>query len=130
MKPARSPIPLVPSLKETREGTSGMLGPFRLFPPIPSAAGNNRGTTGNGREPPTRIDYPDSLLSLVNQRYSARSLAGNRRTDDDRVTCTACGHYRPHRCGNHTAAGLQSPDIACDLAVLPQQHCPGWRAKP
>ena len=48
---------------------------------------------------------------------------------DSRVTCITCSHYRPHRCGNHRAAGLQGRDIAPDLATL-LQHCPGWKGKP
>lgn len=47
---------------------------------------------------------------------------------DARVTCITCTHYRPHRCGNHRAAGLQSSDVGRDLATL-LQHCPGWKEK-
>jgi len=48
---------------------------------------------------------------------------------DPRVTCTACRHYRPHRCGNFRAAGLRHPDVGLALASLPQR-CPGHLPKP
>ncbi len=46
---------------------------------------------------------------------------------DVRVTCHACAHYRPGRCGNHRRAGLHAPDIGRDLATL-LQRCPGFQA--
>jgi hypothetical protein len=39
--------------------------------------------------------------------------------------CIECGHYRPGRCGDHRHAGLHSPDVGRDLAVM-LQHCPGF----
>lgn len=44
---------------------------------------------------------------------------------DPRVRCLDCRHHRPaaFRCANFRRAGLQHPDIAADLAELPQR-CP------
>lgn len=57
----------------------------------------------------------------------ARRLALRDSTDDSRVACSECAHYRPSRCGNHRAAGLWAADVGRDLAVL-LQHCPGFSA--
>ena len=56
----------------------------------------------------------------------AERLTQRDRSDDDRVSCTDCRHYRPGRCGNHRAARLQSPEVGRDLAGL-LQRCPGFR---
>lgn len=48
------------------------------------------------------------------------------REQDDRRTCLECTTYRPGRCGNHRRAGLQAPDVGCDLATL-LQRCPGFQ---
>ena len=55
---------------------------------------------------------------------TARRIVG-RDSDDGRRTCTDCRHYRPGRCGNHRAAGLQSPDVGRDLAAM-LQRCPAF----
>lgn len=47
------------------------------------------------------------------------------REQDDRVSCTDCRHYRPGRCRNHRAAGMYSPELGRDLAVM-LQRCPGF----
>lgn len=44
---------------------------------------------------------------------------------DHRHLCVECRHYRPHRCGNHRAAGLTAADVGRDLATM-FQHCPGF----
>ena len=55
----------------------------------------------------------------------ADRLARRDREQDERVSCTDCRHYRPGRCGNHRQAGLTTPDLGRDLAVL-LQRCPGF----
>lgn len=47
---------------------------------------------------------------------------------DRRVTCQACKHYRPHRCGNHVRAQLRHPDVSRAMAALPQ-WCGGFEKK-
>jgi hypothetical protein len=49
---------------------------------------------------------------------------------DDRVRCITCAHYRPasHRCANHRAAQLLTPEVGPELARLPQ-HCRGFKAR-
>ena len=44
---------------------------------------------------------------------------------DERVSCADCRHYRPGRCGNHSAALLTTADIGRDLAVT-LQRCEGF----
>jgi hypothetical protein len=46
---------------------------------------------------------------------------------DPRVRCLDCRHHRAlaFRCSNYRRAGLRHPDIAADLAALPQ-HCTGF----
>lgn len=44
---------------------------------------------------------------------------------DDRHVCLECRHYRPGRCTKYQAAGLSSPEVGPDLAVL-LQRCPGF----
>lgn len=56
----------------------------------------------------------------------AERLAKRDREHDDRVSCTDCRHYRPGRCGNHEAAGLQGHDIGRDLAAM-LQRCTGFQ---
>lgn len=46
-------------------------------------------------------------------------------TDDDRVACAECAHYRPGRCSNRLAAGLHTADVGRDLAAL-LQRCSGF----
>ena len=55
----------------------------------------------------------------------AEKLVKRDREADDRVSCTDCNHYRPGRCGNHRAAGLNSPELGRDLAAT-LQRCPGF----
>ena len=55
----------------------------------------------------------------------ADRLARRDREQDERVSCTDCRRYRPRRCGNHRQAGLTTPDLGRDLAVL-LQRCPGF----
>lgn len=63
---------------------------------------------------------------------TAERLANRDREQDERVTCTECGHYlprrrdKPGRCGNHRRAGLSTHEIGTDLATL-LQRCPGFR---
>lgn len=57
----------------------------------------------------------------------ADRLVRRDREQDDRVNCTDCANYRPGRCGNHRRAGLQSPDVGRDLAML-LQRCPGFES--
>ena len=47
------------------------------------------------------------------ERLHLRDVQG-----DDRACCAECRHYRPGRCGNPMAAGLLSPDVGRDLAVM------------
>jgi hypothetical protein len=54
----------------------------------------------------------------------AERLVKRDRAHDDRVSCAECHHYRPGRCGNHQHAGLQSPELGRDLALM-LQRCPG-----
>lgn len=49
-------------------------------------------------------------------------------TDDDRVTCATCRHYRPGRCTQHKAAGMPQ-EIGRDLAEL-LQRCPAHVPRP
>lgn len=56
----------------------------------------------------------------------AERLVIRDRSGDDRASCIECHHHRPGRCGNHRAAGLQSPDLGHDLAAM-LQRCPGNR---
>ena len=44
---------------------------------------------------------------------------------DHRVLCVECEHYRPGRCGNRRAAGLQESDVSRDLATR-LQRCSGF----
>ncbi len=55
----------------------------------------------------------------------ARRLALRDSTDDSRVACVECRHYRPSRCGNHRAAGLWAADVGRALAAL-LQYCPAF----
>ena len=55
----------------------------------------------------------------------AERLAIRDREHDDRVSCADCRHYRPGRCGNHSAALLNTADIGRDLAVT-LQRCEGF----
>lgn len=45
---------------------------------------------------------------------------------DDRACCGECTHYRPGRCGDHRAAGLDSAELGSDLAAM-LQRCPGFQ---
>ena len=47
------------------------------------------------------------------ERLHLRDVQG-----DDRACCVECRHYRPGRCGNPMAAGLLSPDVGRNLAVM------------
>lgn len=69
----------------------------------------------------TRWGWP-----LAEAQELAERLTRRDRTDDDRVTCTDCHHYRPGRCGNRRRAGLSVMDVGRDLAATLQQ-CPGFR---
>ena len=55
----------------------------------------------------------------------AERLVMRDRDGDPRVSCTECHHHRPGSCGNHRAAGLQSPELGRDLAGT-LQSCPGF----
>jgi len=49
----------------------------------------------------------------------------------ERVTCTACQHYRAQRCHQAQQAGLSSRPVAevgSTFANLPQ-HCSGFKEK-
>lgn len=67
-----------------------------------------------------RWGWPDQDAHATAHRLTLRD-----RTDDNRVACAECGHYRPHRCGNHRDAGLQADAIGRELAAL-LQHCRGF----
>ena len=56
----------------------------------------------------------------------AERLVKHDRENDVRVSCTDCAHYRPGRCGNHSAAGLHSAELGRDLAAT-LQRCPGFQ---
>ena len=47
------------------------------------------------------------------------------RQHDDRRLCLECTSYRPGRCGNPRAAGLNGHAVGADLATL-LQRCPGF----
>ncbi len=57
----------------------------------------------------------------------AERLVTRDREHDDRVSCTDCQHYRPGRCGNHRAAGLNSPEMGRALATM-LQRCEGFQS--
>ena len=56
----------------------------------------------------------------------AERLVIRDREQDERVSRTDCGHYRPGRCSNHRRAGLNVADVGRDLAAL-LQRCPGFQ---
>jgi len=47
---------------------------------------------------------------------------------DHRHLCFECSHYRPGRCRNHRHGGLQSPEMARDMAAR-LQRCPGFSSE-
>lgn len=55
----------------------------------------------------------------------AESLVLRDRDGDDLRLCLECQHYRPAHCGNHRAAGLNSPELGRVLAAT-LQRCPGF----
>jgi hypothetical protein len=67
-----------------------------------------------------RWGWPEQDAQATAHRLSLRDG-----TDDDRVSCAECQHYRPGRCQNHLAAGLQADAIGRELAAL-LQRCPGY----
>ncbi len=79
---------------------------------------------------PARSRRLERLLRWGWPRHDAEALAERlaRRdqTDDLRVSCGDCTHYRPGRCGNHRRAGLLTPEVGRDLAAL-LQHCAGFK---
>ena len=56
----------------------------------------------------------------------ADRLVKRDREADPRVSCTDCRHYRPGRCGDHRAAGLDSAELGTELAAM-LQRCPGFQ---
>lgn len=68
-----------------------------------------------------RWGWPEAEAEELAERLVKRDRAA----DDDRVNCTECHHHRPGRCGNHRGAGLHSPELGRDLAVM-LQRCPGF----
>jgi hypothetical protein len=56
----------------------------------------------------------------------AEHLTLRDRDGDELRLCLECQHYRPGRCGNHRAAGLNSPELGRDLAAM-LQRCRGFR---
>jgi hypothetical protein len=56
---------------------------------------------------------------------TARRIA-SRSFDDDRRMCIECRHHQHARCNEHRRAGLDSPPVGRDLAVLPQR-CPAFK---
>ena len=56
----------------------------------------------------------------------AERLVRRDREADPRVSCTDCRHYRPGRCGDHRAAGLDSAELGSELAAM-LQRCPGFQ---
>jgi hypothetical protein len=70
-----------------------------------------------------RWGWPLAAAEALAERLTRRDRDG-----DDRRSCAGdCGHYRPGRCGNHRRAGLYSPELGHDLAVV-LQRCPGSSA--
>ena len=67
-----------------------------------------------------RRGITDSQAELVADRLVIRD-----REQDDRRTCLECNTYRPGRCGNPRAAGLNGHAVGADLATL-LQRCPGF----
>lgn len=57
----------------------------------------------------------------------AERLVKRDREHGERMSCTDCRYYRPGRCGAHSTAGLQSPEVGRDLAEM-LQRCPGFMA--
>ncbi|ASM76332.1 hypothetical protein VITFI_CDS0553 [Vitreoscilla filiformis] len=55
----------------------------------------------------------------------AEKLTQRDRSGDDRRLCVECQHHSPGRCRNHRAAGLNSGELAPDLAAL-WQRCGGF----
>ena len=55
----------------------------------------------------------------------AERLTLRDRDSDELRLCLECQHYRSGRCGNHRAAGLNSPELGRDLAAM-LQRCPGF----
>lgn len=68
-----------------------------------------------------RWAWPEAEAEAVAER-----IVNARRGNDDRVSCAACAHFRPGRCGNHRGAGLTSADIGRELATT-LQRCPGFQ---
>jgi hypothetical protein len=60
------------------------------------------------------------------EKLAERLVKRDRDDADDRVSCADCGHYRSGRCGNHRHAGLISPELGRDLAVM-LQRCSGFQ---
>ena len=69
----------------------------------------------------TRWGWPATAAEAMARQLTLRDLAG-----EDRHACFECSHHQPGRCGNHRAAGLQSPEVGRDLAAL-LQRCPGFK---
>lgn len=71
-----------------------------------------------------RLGFDSDNADDLAERLHLRDVEG-----DYRTLCVECSHYRPGRCGNHRAAGLQAADVGRDLAST-MQHCEGFKEKP
>lgn len=71
-----------------------------------------------------RLGFDAGDADDLAERLHLRDVEG-----DHRSLCIECLHYRPGRCGNHRAAGLQAADVGRDLAST-MQHCGGFKEIP
>ncbi len=148
MSAATTVIPLVPEplvpLKEKPTGTNGrgLECPPAWF--VGSGGREPSGTNGNHRDglngQADAIAWSDADMARFLERRArllrwgwlepdaealAERLVHRDRSGDDRQACVECRHYRPGRCANHRAAGLQADAIGRELAAL-LQHCAGF----
>ena len=63
---------------------------------------------------------PPDEAEILAERLTLRDRAG-----DDRCLCVECRHHTPGRCRNHRAAGLNSGELAPELATT-WQRCGGF----
>lgn len=95
-----------------------------------------RGFSQDSQDSQDSQGYPEAItaarvaraMRLGFEQQVAEALAERLRERDDhadyRHLCIECRHYRPGRCGNHTAAQLMTPNVGRDLATM-FQDCPG-----
>lgn len=76
--------------------------------------------------------FTDEGVSYDDAERLADALVSRDREGDDRRLCLECAHLQGAgrwRCGNWLLAGLDSPEIGRDLALM-LQRCPGFAASP